>query len=265
MNNRINLKKCIVMMVFLVPVLTGGAWAYSGGSGTLEDPYQIGDANDMNKIGTHPNDWDKHFLLVNDINLAQFTGTEFNIIGPNYIVPFTGVFDGNGHTISNFTYTSSAINYIGLFGYVEGPNAEIRGVGLVDPNIDAGTGDHVGSLVGSLKNGTITNCNSIDGSVSGDGYVGGLVGEISYSTVSNSYATCNVSGYSDVGGLEGQNHYSTVSNSYATGTVSGYSGVGGLVGRNGGGTVSSSYATGSVIGDVGSDWVGGLVGMHVGG
>ncbi|GAI76806.1 unnamed protein product, partial [marine sediment metagenome] len=76
---------------------------YSGGTGEPNDPYQIAGANDMNEIGTHTEDWGSHFLLVNDINLAEYTGTEFNIIGPNAITPFTGVFDGNGHTISNFT------------------------------------------------------------------------------------------------------------------------------------------------------------------
>lgn len=76
---------------------------YSGGTGEPNDPYLINTAEQMNEIGLSVNwdDWDKHFKLMADINLADYTGTEFNIIG-NYDNPFTGVFDGNDHTISNF-------------------------------------------------------------------------------------------------------------------------------------------------------------------
>ena len=65
----------------------------------------------MNTIGAEPNDWDKHFQLMADIDLSGYAGTDFNIIGGR----FTGVFDGNGHTISNFSYTTSNGLYIGLF------------------------------------------------------------------------------------------------------------------------------------------------------
>ena len=85
---------------------------YGGGTGTPGDPYQIRDANDMQSIGADSNDWDKHFILMADIDLGQFDGKdgrdEFNVVGEYYYDggwvehPFTGVFAGNGHTISNF-------------------------------------------------------------------------------------------------------------------------------------------------------------------
>jgi hypothetical protein len=59
----------------------------------------------MNAIGAIPNDWDRHFRLMADIDLSAYTGTRFNIIGLDIDHCFTGVFDGNGHTISNFTYS----------------------------------------------------------------------------------------------------------------------------------------------------------------
>ncbi len=90
---------------------------YGGGSGTAEAPYLICDANHMNTIGTDTNDWDAYFILVNDINLVDYTGTQFNIIG-NESIPFAGVFDGNDHTISNFTYSGNPLDNIGLFGGV---------------------------------------------------------------------------------------------------------------------------------------------------
>jgi len=130
---------------------------YGGGTGGPNDPYLIFTAEQMNEIGLSGNwdDWDKHFKLMADIDLSAFTGTSFNIIPT-----FSGVFDGSGHTISNFTYTSTDTDYIGLFGLVDGEDAVIKDLGLLDPNVDAGTGTYVGALIGQLGygGGTITNC-----------------------------------------------------------------------------------------------------------
>ena len=267
---------------------------YAGGTGEPNNPYLIADANDMNEIGIHQEDWDSHFLLVADIDLSAFTGTSFNIIG-YYIAwndnkPFTGVFDGNGKRISNFSYTSTGTNYIGLFGDVAGENAIIKDLGLIDPNVDAGTGDNVGALVSQLSSGTISGCYAEGGSVSGDDLVGGLVGsnrsgtisncyssgnvlgglyvggligqngaDDEHSIVSNCYSTCDVTGYVYVGGLVGRN-INSVSDCYCTGNVNGISNVGGLCGRNNG-TISQCYANGSIIG---SYSLGGLVGWNSG-
>lgn len=43
-------------------------------------------------------------------------------------------------------------------------------------DLEAGTGNYVGSLLRYLRDGTITGCYVEGGSVSGDEYVGGLVG-----------------------------------------------------------------------------------------
>jgi len=191
-----------------------------------------------------------------DIDLSDYTGTTFNIIGywkdrysPNN-KPFDGLFDGNGHTISNLSYISTDRNGIGLFGYVDGENALIKDLGLIDPNVDAGTGDYVGSLVGYLRDGTVTGNYVEGGTVSGNMYVGGLVGahgekpgypEPPPFTISNCYSTGSVSGATAVGGLVGYNNYDgRITNCYATGSVSGTTDVGGLVGDNYG-TVSDSF------------------------
>ena len=230
---------------------------YGGGSGTAEDPYLIYTAEELNFIGLFVCELDKHFLLCADIDLSGFTGTSFNIIGIDWDNPFTGVFDGNGHTISNFTYDSNDRDYIGLFGYIQHPNAEIKNLGLIDPNVDAGTGNYVGSLVGLLINGTVTNCYIEGGSVVGLYIVGGLVGGNYYGTITNCYSESTISGDRGVGGLVGDNEEGTISNCYASGSASGNGAVGGLVGRNDHGIISNSYSTGDVSGV--SD-VGGLVG-----
>ncbi|GAI92300.1 unnamed protein product, partial [marine sediment metagenome] len=109
-----------------------------GGTGTQADPYLIYTSEQLNMIGLFPCLLDKHFKLMADIDLSSFTGISFNITGTES-TPFTGVFDGNGHTISNFSYTSIGTSYTGLFAYVSGENAVIKDLGLINPNLDAGT------------------------------------------------------------------------------------------------------------------------------
>jgi hypothetical protein len=238
--------------------------SYWEGSGTETDPYLIYTAEQLNTIGLVVCDWDKHFKLMADIDLSGFTGTDFNIIG-SYDNPFNGVFDGNGHTISNFSYTSTDRNNIGLFRYVEGENAAIKDLGLIDPDIDAGTGRYegqfVGSLVGTLRDGTVTGCYAEGGSVSGNYQVGGLAGRNS-GTIINCYSTGDISGNERVGGLVGWNYnLGTITDCYSTGSVSGGSRVGGLVGYNSYGTITDCYSTGSASG---KGYVGGLVGRNWG-
>ena len=233
---------------------------YGGGSGEPNDPYLILDPNQMNTIGAHPNDWDKHFELMDDIDLAAFTGTSFNMIG--YYIdyynkkPFSGIFDGNDHTIANFTYESNDSNYIGLFANLTG---EIKNLGLLYPDVNAGAGSYVGSLVGYSYSGTVVNCYTKGGSVSGSSRIGGLVG-YNYGMIHNSFADSCVSGTGEyAGGLAGYNYMGGILSCYSSGSVDTDANcVGGLTGFSDG-SVSESYATGSVSGN---DNVGGLVGYN---
>jgi len=212
---------------------------YAGGCGEADDPYLIGTAQQLNTIGLIPDDWGKCFKLIADIDMAGIDGNQFNIIGST-TVPFTGVFDGNCHTISNLTYDGNGVNYVGLFGYVDGLSAEIKSVGLINPHINAGAGGNVGALVGYNIQVIISECWVRGGSISGDSYVGGLIG-CTYGTLLNSYASTDVSGSANVGGLAGYNGY-IIRDCYSTGPVSGVTNTGGLVGGTGGsGKTYDSY------------------------
>jgi rhodanese-related sulfurtransferase len=252
---------------------------YGGGTGEPNDPYLIYTAEQMNGIGSEPNDWDKHFKLMANIDLSKYTAEEFNIIGERYYEagwtgrPFSGVFDGNGHTISNLSYISKTSNNVGLFVYVDGVNALIKDLGLIDPNIALAVIPELGSVVGSLagelgyrQGGTIVNCYVEGSSVSGNQYVGSLVGENAWhGTIINCYSSGNVSGVDKVGGLAGKN-LGTIANSYSSGDVlaSGYSwspgGGGGLVGENNG-IINNCNSSTSVSGN---DYTGGLVAKNYG-
>jgi hypothetical protein len=241
--------------------ISGNLLAYSGGTGEPNNPYQIANVADFQQLTIDDPNWNKSFILTANIDLASLTFIQAPIapdISTSSLfqgTEFTGVFDGDGHIISNLTITASEKEYVGLFGYVSS-GSQIRNLGVENVNI---TGQNtVGGLVG-VNCGTLTSCYAT-GSVSGRSCVGGLVG-VNCGTLTSCYATGSVSGRSCVGGLVAYN-YGTLTSCYATGSVSGNSSVGGLVGANYA-TLTSCYATGSVSGtgeDSGA--VGGLVGAN---
>ena len=167
------------------------------------------------------------------------------------IALFSGIFEGNGYTISKLTINKPNTNFVGFFSSITF-GAKINNIGLLD--IDIQGDSRVGGLVGD-NGGSVTNSYAT-GAVTGNSRVGGLVGD-NGGRVTNSYATGTVTGNSRAGGLVGDNG-GRVTNSYATGAVTGNSGVGGLVSYNDG-NITNSYATGAVTGNSG---VGGLVGVN---
>ena len=223
-----------------------------------------------------------HYALAGNLTLSS----GFTPIGTN-TTPFSGVFDGLGHTISGLTITNSSAVDVGLFGVSSGT---IRNVGLQGGSVSGvasygstgslvGIGGLVGENLGSISNvfSTVAVSGLGGGGVTGQA-IGGLVGTNGASgTIRNAYATGTVSGSTYgayVGGLAGSN-YGSISNAYATGAVTGSSGgepsalntIGGLVGYNEN-TIANAYATGNVSwssGGTGNDnFIGGLVGSDAG-
>ena len=231
---------------------------YDGGSGTEAEPYRISAVSDWQELMATPADWASHFILTSDIELdgvsitpiAPDTSASYEFQG----VPFTGIFDGNDYVIRNVDVNTPGRDYVGLFGYL-GTDGQIKNLRVEDTSILGR--DYVGGLA-ARNRGTVSDCYST-GSVSGNRYVGGLVGHSSVGTIANCYSTGSVSGDRYVGGLAGHNEDATITNCYSAGSVNGGLDVGGLVGENWWGTISNSYSSGSVNG--GLD-VGGLVGEN---
>lgn len=150
--------------------------------------------------------------------------------------PFKGIFDGNGHTVSDLYINSSGSN-LGLFGYVDG--AEIKNVtvqGNVTGFYEEGneqSGQYVGLVLGvGTKKSKLENCES-RGSVTGCSNVGGIAGLVSRSTITlcTNRATVTGSGQSSkyIGGIVGYGKGLSFCANYADITAEGSS-VGGLVG-----------------------------------
>ena len=250
---------------------------YGGGTGDEFNPYLIGTAEHLNRIGTYPEDWGSHFRMVDNVDLTGYQGTALNVIGDLdaecAASPFTGVFNGNGYSVSHLSYASADTVDFGLFRYVAGPDAEIIDVDLIDPNIDMPNGLGIGALVGCLGEGVLTGCRVNGGRVVGAQAVGALVGRngrcqaepcagedlCSAGQLVGCRSTAAVAGLSDVGGLVGINN-GVVTDCNAAGTVTGQQSVGGLVGTNGNNVVNCQ-ALGTVFGATDA---GGLVGTNTG-
>jgi hypothetical protein len=218
------------------------------GTGTVEDPYLIYTAEDLNLIGLAVRYLDKHFKLMADINLSGRTCS-------TAVIPeFAGTFNGNGHMITHFTIVG--VTYLGLFGRLES-GAEVRDLGIVDVNITSTS--NAGSLVGENSGGSIINCYS-SGNVSGYEYIGGLVGRHSSGEIVDCYAEGEVFGEWYVGGLVASNGSGVMSsrtgaihNCYAVTYVIQGRDVGGLLGFDWRGTIINSFWDIETSGQLSSD------------
>ena len=101
-----------------------------------------------------------------------------------------------------------------------------------------------GGLIGfALALETAIDTTFATGDVTGEQFVGGLVGLLRDSSVVDSGAGGDVTGVSDVGGLVGQLEISTIDSSAALGAVMADSIVGGLVGDIQDSAITNTFAT----------------------
>ena len=133
---------------------------------------------------------------------------------------FSGQFDGQGHTISNFKI-AQAPGTISLLGGVgagaagfipnlSGSNASLTNVNFENVTIDAPENEQAG-IVGLLSGGAkVSNVTVKSGSISAKGGAGGIVGRVLTSgSISdcNNYATITINGDASGGGIAGAAYY----------------------------------------------------------
>lgn len=209
---------------------------------------------------------------------ADLRGGTFASIGGAYGT-FSGLFDGLGHTLSNFTVSNAGSN-VGLFSASSGV---IRNVALDRVTIQQARANDANTSIGALvgyNSGVITNVSVKDGLVTGSSYrsnvVGGLVGTNNGGTVDRSVFSGMVRSGSythSIGGLVGVNtaDAARILNSQSHGIVesglqqSYQGGMGGLVGVNRRGEIRDSASTANVTSRSENVNVGGLVGTDLNG
>lgn len=188
--------------------------------------FAVTQINDAAGLAAIANDLAGEYELAADIQLAG----EWAPIGNND-APFTGSFNGNGHTISGLNYTTNG-NWVGLFGASTGT---IKNVRIVDANLYGN--EHVGIAVGRVFGGGVVDNVFTAGYVSGRDHAGGIAGDAGETdqeaTVSNCLSMAYVIGREyQAGGIVGWSKGNvTISNNIFLGEayVGAYGGCAGIV------------------------------------
>ena len=153
---------------------------YAGGDGTSENPYQIATPEQLVLLAQQTNNGtggDACYILTNDIDLEGNIGFLWTPIGkdPYY---FTGVFDGNNHTIKNMHSNDELKS--GFFGGTKG--AVIKNINFTDAQVSASpdfsdlTNAMAGIVAAHAINTSIYNCD-VEGKVSTTAWCcGGIIG-----------------------------------------------------------------------------------------
>jgi len=168
---------------------------------TRQIPINSSNIADFNVYANDNTGRTRHYLLTTSVVLS---GTNnWTPIGTD-TSNFIGSFDGGNNTITGLNISSAAA-YQGMFGYIarNGSNTTtgvVRNLGLIGVDITSSlSGDaYVGSIVGYLTATSVSvgieNCYAT-GTVTGAGnYLGGLVGWSSYRTIQYCYFNGSVKG-----------------------------------------------------------------------
>ena len=235
------------------------------GSGTETDPYIITSTEGLDLLAQKVNSGNQYkntyFELGADIKYDSKPLTiDLDGDGPNLSnytpignssADFWGKFDGKGHTISGIVVKSSS-DYVGLFGYVNGPSTSIKNLTLANSSIEGN--NYVGGIVGNTNlYVVIENCHVSDVRVEGLEYVGGIVGQ-NWGNIRGSTSDATVSGREDVGGVVGDHDGGFVENSlyYGTSVTAANNRYVGAISGVAGGSFTNNYHTLSGMGGVGN-------------
>lgn len=201
------------------------------GKGTIENPYIIINPKQLNMIRL--NEY-AYYKLGNDIDLTFDTQNEeglfyndgFGWEPIDYLYGFNGGLDGDNHKIIGLYINRPNENNVGLFRRTFNANYSglyFRNIIFEDVNISGN--NYVGTLIGNAYGSTyertlvISNI-SVSGDISGNNYVGGIIGQISGGSGLSNYQVDDFS-------CSSRHCFNKLFNSA---TISGNNYVGGIVG-----------------------------------
>lgn len=245
------LQYVIFLIVLIFGVVING-WAQTAtppavGDGSLGNPYKITTLDNLYWISQTPAVWGAYFYQMNNIDASATSGWDsnqgFSPIG-SAATPFTGNYNGRKYAISGLTINRPGQDNVGMFG-VASAGGHVQQLALT--NVDITGNNYVGGIVGQNDSATVYFCHT-SGQVAGQyGFVGGLVGSNGH-RIDLSSSSCDVLGAINIGGLVGQNS-GEVTESYSSGYVDAVDSeaeiLGGLTGTNLG-SISGSYSTAQV-------------------
>lgn len=153
--------------------------------------------------------WGEKFELDNDIDAKKTKkwndGKGWSPIGTKD-KPFTGVFDGKGHSIIKLTidrteedsyYHRCIYKDAAMFGHINGNNAQILNLSLLKCEIEGG--ENTAGLAVNVSGATITNC-KVTGYIESSFFLSGFIYSADSATITKCYSNCKMRG-SNVAGF----------------------------------------------------------------
>ncbi len=229
------------------------------GEGTKNSPYLVTDESQLVALANGELSSSAYYRLENNIKLRSYDWKP--------ISDFSGVFDGNDHTISNLKIGELGSNYsgLGLFGSNSGTIKNLS----VEINEIIGVRT-TGGIVG-YNSGTVDNCFT-SGNIRAnneDRNIGGLVGS-NEGKITSSISSCFIYGIAScVGGIIGYGDASEIQNCgfYGKLTELEAESIGGIIGKNdaysSSGFIKKCYNNSTM--NVSASNCGGIIGICVAG
>jgi hypothetical protein len=255
----------IAVFFICLGILASYACAYSGGTGEPNSPYLISTPADWLLLCNTPADANgKSFLLTTDMYMLGNSAGDIGSFGQ----PFTGTFDGGGHTLSWLQFTGTHM-YSGPFGWIGGGGV-VKNLNLSNVSVTStgSNGYYAGGLVG-YNQGTVRNC-SVSGATLSPGYPGNTAGLVGGN--SGLVIDCSFTGNMTLSGLGGNAaglvayNWGTILYSRAQGNITASVASGGVLVGDSSGVIRNCYSTGSMTnyGNVCGGEAGGLIGVNAG-
>jgi filamentous hemagglutinin family protein len=243
-------------------IFTNGAWVAAPYSGLMTQATSYKLVNSLTDLRDVSLDLAGNYAVGKDIDAGATSDGSYLPIG-NSATPFTGQFDGLGHTVGSLSLQpwippagTPGVPLIGMFGDI-GDKGAVRDLNVDGTVVGAPYFPPAGpvaeiAMLASISSGMVvrvhasgsinsgTNSSAVEYTVAG-----GLLG-INEGTVARSSSSVSLVTGSAVGGLVGVNNGGLIVQSFSTGPVQSLSytneGAGGLAGVNEG-TISQSYST----------------------
>ena len=197
-------------VVFTMSFAAVSAYAASGTAITSVDDLK---AMENNPSGS--------YYLANDIevpaNLSLFTDSR---------TPFTGTLDGNGHSIKGYSYTAASDDLMHAALFCRTKNASFKNLNMTDVHISVKSGGNFAALAAYGQGTTFENI-TVSGKLSASGIIntlGGIVGSLNDGSITNctNKADITVTGAAGAAaaGVAGTASAATVKNCTNSGAIS---------------------------------------------
>lgn len=231
--------KCLLIGIFVYALITTAVFSFEIVTAVAAETLSISAAEELLDFQERVNtgEADINATLTSDIDMTGIEFTPIGYFGGSTKYKYSGTFDGNGHKITNLTINDTN-QCTGLFGYIN-TDGEVKNL-TVEGSVTGG--QYTGGIAGCLNAAKITNC-TYYGTVNGSSRAGGFAGTNQSGTITNctNYAAVTATA-SYVGGIAGINNKGSIDSCKNMGAVASNAEKGSIIG----GITGNNYADSAI-------------------